>query len=680
MASPRLAKITIRASFSIYPGLRGEQAKEVRLRLAGQDAVFRLGAYPAQYEFALPDANSQDLTAYMKDGITNLITVIRAYISDKKLSYQVSDVRFIGYDPSDAAQSVVEFDVASLAYDRNQDLDFTFPAVNPPGWRIMENLSTIKPITATLSVTDAGVFGTATGSAYVYPLDSNGPPYTYAWADDPNANQYYRTNLVAGTYFCTITDAIGASVRLTIVVKSDARLTVQVNTTANSVELVPSGGRPGYTYAWRDGPTTATRTGLGLGTYYCTVTDSHGATRDVEVVIARNTRYWFSGNPIVLSLDAGAGYRDDPTTKPGLSFVCEVFVEPVYLSGNFVQVGQTLEQPADAEGRTTFEVQELLEPFVSPVVPSLDQTTMQREDGLFCRFFLKHYERTTDGLGDATSVQTNYLVHGGLDFVEAASGTWFSTYQTAKKPFLTWEPIRKKVLPDQPEYLYFMVTPDALGPVSFRYRMRLTYANGRSGEYILAERADALAFEIFRLPAGPVQLDLAGKEANAGALVTFYTLDLLDFNGSPLSETRTYVLDRRPLAVRRYFLYANSLGGWNTFVCRGRASLDLATKTSTSENARAAGYNPLRGDYTINRRTGLPTLHCYSGARSAEQLVADRDFMLSERVLLLQDGRYLAGQVKDRTFVTLEQYETRRLVQFDYELPRERYYTPHLTV
>jgi hypothetical protein len=277
-------------------------------------------------------------------------------------------------------------------------------------------------------------------------------------------------------------------------------------------------------------------------------------------------------------------------------------------------------------------------------------------------------------------VQTNYLVHGGLDFVEAASGTWFSRYQVAKKPFLTWEPLTKKVLPDQPEYLYFMVTPDALGPVNFRYRLRLRFANGRSGEYILTEYTDALAFEIFRLPAGPVQLDLAGKEANAGALVTSYTLDVLDLNGVELSETRTFVLDRRPVSVRRYFLYANSLGGWNTLVCRGRVSLDLATKTSTSENGRAAGYDPLRGDFTTNRRTGVPTLHCYTGARSAEQLLADHDFMLSERVLLLQDGRLRAGQVKDRTFTTLDQYETRRLVQFDYELPRERYYTPHLTV
>lgn len=113
-------------------------------------------------------------------------------------------------------------------------------------------------------------------------------------------------------------------------------------------------------------------------------------------------------------------------------------------------------------------------------------------------------------------------------------------------------------------------------------------------------------------------------------------------------------------------------------MCRGRAARDLVVKTTASQNARAAGYDPLRGDYTTSRRTGAPVLHCYAGARSASQMVADSDFMLSERVLLLEGGRYLAGQVKDRTFTPDDEDETRRVLQFDYELPRERYYTPRL--
>lgn len=529
-------------------------------------------------------------------------------------------------------------------------------------------------------VTHAGSFGTATG-AVTLTADGNGDPttYVYAWADG-NGTIYgrTRTNLVAGTYFCTVYDQLNEQTRVTVIIKQDDKLEVQVNTSPNGCELVPRGGLGPYTYAWLDGPTTAVRTGLVKGTTYeCTVTDARGATRTVQVILSSGSRYWFSGNPVVLSLDAGAAYRADPTTKPGLSFVCQVYVEQAYLSGQFVALGQALEQPADAEGRTTFEVQELLEPFVSPQLPAVGQAPT-RADGVFCRFYLKYYERTTAGDSGATSVETNYLVHGGLNLYEAAVGTWFTDYQARQLPFLTWEPTTKKVLLDQPEYLYFMVPASPSPDVSFALRQRLYFVDGSHQDYTITQRAGALAFEIFCLPAGPAQLEVATKETAAGQLATHYEVQVLDGTGAPLSEVRTYRLDRRPCRVRRYFLYANSLGGWNTLVCRGDASLDVATKTASTANARPAGYDPLRGDYTINRRTSLPTLHCYTGPRTSAQLLADQDFLLSERVLLLKDGRYVAGQVKDRTVVVADDDETRRVVQFDYELPRERYFTPQL--
>jgi hypothetical protein len=535
----------------------------------------------------------------------------------------------------------------------------------------------VTPVTVSAAVTHATVFGRADGAITLTGVgDTPGEIFVYSW--DDGFFGATRTQLRAGTYGCTADYSTGASARIVVEVRQDPPLVVQVTNTPNSIALLVSGGVAPYAIAWADGATTAGRTDLPEGTYHYTVTDAHGAVVEGDVVLSFNSRYWFSGNPITLSLDAGPAYRLDPTTKPGLGYVCQVWVERVYLSGTFEPVGQELEQPADAAGRTTFEVQELLEPFVAPLPPALGQVAVQRQDGAFCRFFLRYFERTAAGDGAITTVNTNYLLRGGLDYWEAAVGTWFSGYQATNLPFLTWEPTTKKVLPDQPEYLFFMV-PRA-NVAAFRYRARLTWADGSTTTEVLADRADVLRYEVFCLPAGPAQLDLPAREALAGQLVVRYTLDVLDATGAPLSEVRTYLLDRRPASVRRYFLYANSLGGWNTLVCRGRASRELATKTSASENARAAGYDPLRGDYTISRRTGLPVLKCYTGPRSAAQLVADTDFMLSERVLLLEAGRYQPGQVKDRTYVPYDEDETRRVVQFDFELPRERFHTPHLSL
>jgi hypothetical protein len=689
MAGEQYAKISIKAALSRLDSTREEQTRLLRFTLAGQVESIQGGAGPTQ--FLVPDPDTTGVgDEYALQAIKNLLAVLRGRIGVKGLPYVVSEPRLAGTMQETVSAfghavtftvPLIEFDITATDYGRRYNLDFSAPqnaGWSSFGWTITQVLGNISPITATAAVTPATVFGRADGAIDVTGTATDiyvGAFFGYTWDDG-----FYgasRTQLRAGTYGCTVA-YMGASTRVVVEVKSAPQLVVQVTNTPNSITLLVSGGVAPYTVRWDDGDVTLARTNLPEATYHYLVTDAHGATGEGDVVLSFNSRYWFSGNPVTLSLDAGPAYRADPTTKPGLGFVCQVWVERAYLSGTFEQVGQELEQPADAGGRTTFEVQELLEPFVAPLVPVPHQPDVQRQDGAFCRFFLRYFERTAAGDGTSTTVATNYLLHGGLGYTEAATGTWFNGYQKQRLPFLTWEPTTKKVLPDQPEYLFFMVP--AVNLAGFSYRLRLRWADGATTDLRVADRTGLLRYEVFCLPAGPVQLDLPAREAAAGQLVVSYTLDVLDDTGAPLSEARTFVLDRRPCPVRRYFLYANSLGGWNTLVCRGRAARELATKTSSSENARAAGYDPLRGDYSTSRRTGLPVLKCYTGARSAAQLAADADFMLSERVLLLEADRYLAGQVKDRTFTPYDEDETRRVVQFDFELPRERYHTPALTL
>lgn len=664
----RYATLTIRAGWSWNDSIRGAQTEQVQFKLGGQWVTYRRGGNFDQYPVPDPDdINPQ--REFVIQAINSLLGLLRTTVSQRGLFYTVSPLRDVGDDAAHGGYDngnntpwpLVEFDLTATAYDPTLDLDFSAPT-QFGGWTVVQKLTTIQPLQLVVTSTDATIYGSATGTALVKAY-GNGAPYTFQWADGPTGAE--RLGLAAGTYYCNVTDGLGEKARATVIIKSDPRLVVAVNATADSCELVPSGGLGPYAFAWRDGPTTARRTGLAPGTYYCVVSDARGATREVQVVIAPAARYWFSGNPVTLRLTAS-----DPTST---AIVCEVYVEPDYLSGTYVLAGQPLEQPL-AAGGTTFEVQELLEPFVAPLLPT-SQLGLVRQQGVFARFFLKHYERGPAGAGDATTVEVNYLLHGGLGFVEAAAGTWFG-YQERQLPFLTWEPDFKKVLADQPEYLYFMPLHQVGGMSA---QLTCTFADGSTRRSALATGGAALAHEVFGLAVGPAALGLPALEAAAGQLVASYQVQVFDDALEPLTEARTFVPDRRPCPVRRYFLYANSLGGWNTLVCRGRGSQELQTKTAASENSRAAGYDPLRGASTISQRTGLPLLKCYTGARSAAQLLADQDFLLSERVLLLAEGRYLAGQVKDAKFTPSDDDETRRVVQFDYELPRERYYTPHLT-
>ncbi|WP_460504208.1 hypothetical protein, partial [Hymenobacter agri] len=253
-----------------------------------------------------------------------------------------------------------------------------------------------------------------------------------------------------------------------------------------------------YAYLWNDGPTTAERLALSAGTYTAVVTDARGATRSVSVTIDPYRYYW-SKNPVTLALDAGAAYRLDPTTKPNLSFLCEVWVEEVYLSNTFVCLGGTQEQPADAAGRTVFDAQALLDGYLQEHLPTLNQAGPSRADSLFRRFYFRYAEKfgTPPVAAPLSSQVRHYVVLGGLDFYEApAAGLdrW-RAYQARVKPFLTWEPNDKAVLVSQPEYLYFMV--DSFSLASFQLRARVHYADGEVAERLVATVPDVRRFEVY---------------------------------------------------------------------------------------------------------------------------------------------------------------------------------------
>lgn len=112
-------------------------------------------------------------------------------------------------------------------------------------------------ITATTNVTcNGGNNGTATG-------DGKGlnPPFTYLWAPGGQTTQT-ATNLIAGTYTVTVTDAVGCTSTAVATITQPALVTMIVNTPpaicigqSATLTATGSGGTPGYTYTWSTGAT-----------------------------------------------------------------------------------------------------------------------------------------------------------------------------------------------------------------------------------------------------------------------------------------------------------------------------------------------------------------------------------------------------------------------------------------
>ena len=183
-----------------------------------------------------------------------------------------------------------------------------------------QNLSNIPAGTYTVTVTDANgctrtttntlnatystsvtssntntvsCFGGNNGIAVATP--SGGvAPYSYSWSN--GANTATASNLIAGTYTVTATDANGCTTTSSTTVtqpsvalnsswtKTDVNCFGQ---SAGSIIVVPSGGTSPYTYLWNNGNTTSTLNSIAAGTYTATITDAKGCTNTRIVTISQ---------------------------------------------------------------------------------------------------------------------------------------------------------------------------------------------------------------------------------------------------------------------------------------------------------------------------------------------------------------------------------------------------------
>ena len=112
------------------------------------------------------------------------------------------------------------------------------------------------------------------------------PPFSYVWSDSLAQTNTTATGLCAGAYGVTITDGSGCNLVDSVsinglfpydvaVVPTDAS---SYGTCDGSATAVLIGGTPAFTYAWDNGQTTSSISGLCAGVYCVTVTDNIGCT------------------------------------------------------------------------------------------------------------------------------------------------------------------------------------------------------------------------------------------------------------------------------------------------------------------------------------------------------------------------------------------------------------------
>ena len=154
-----------------------------------------------------------------------------------------------------------------------------------------ESLEQNSPLSINLSAERTNCPNDPNGSATVTALGGKSP-YSYNWSNGGTTATI--SNLIAGGYFITVTDAMGSTITSHVAVEAtnilelrfDQRAITCFNQNDAKVVAIPEGGLPPYTYLWGDGTNRSFIENVGPGRYEITVTDANGcrAEETVDVI------------------------------------------------------------------------------------------------------------------------------------------------------------------------------------------------------------------------------------------------------------------------------------------------------------------------------------------------------------------------------------------------------------
>lgn len=151
-----------------------------------------------------------------------------------------------------------------------------------------------SPVITVTNTTNSPCFNQAAGSAAIN-VTGGSAPYSYSWSPAGGTTSQ-ATNLVAGTYTVTVTDATGCpssrSVTITqppaILLSTTSQDALCYGQASGSASVIANGGSGVLHYQWMpNGESTTAISNLLAGTYSVMVTDGNGCTQSETVIVSQ---------------------------------------------------------------------------------------------------------------------------------------------------------------------------------------------------------------------------------------------------------------------------------------------------------------------------------------------------------------------------------------------------------
>ncbi len=240
------------------------------------------------------------------------------------------DINFVSHneDPTDLAPGIYHL---ALVDGNGSTLYITDPQADGPG-TIDVTITEPSILTATADGINNLCFGESTGTAFVV-ADGGTGSYTYLWNN--GATTDVISDLSAGTYSVTVTDANGCTANASYEVTQPTLLTATINNNStacsNNATVAATNGTPGYTYLWSNGATSTFINNVPVGTYTVTVTDNNGCSTTASITLTVGEAFnpaasvtdvsCFGGSNGTITVTNANGTAPFTFSKDGITFI-----------------------------------------------------------------------------------------------------------------------------------------------------------------------------------------------------------------------------------------------------------------------------------------------------------------------------------------------------------------------
>ncbi len=177
----------------------------------------------------------------------------------------------------------------------------------------LDSITITEPNQINLTVTSTNVLCNDSANGTANAVATNGTaPYTFSWSN--LATNSAITNLLAGTYTVTVSDANGCTSIDSAIITQPAAITSNTDSTDatctgladGSITLTVGGGTPNYTFNWSNSVTTQNQTAVSAGKYFVTITDLNGCTK-IDSVTVNDGITLFTTIDSIANIDCNGG-------------------------------------------------------------------------------------------------------------------------------------------------------------------------------------------------------------------------------------------------------------------------------------------------------------------------------------------------------------------------------------